>query len=381
MAWIIQFYIIYRSKWLIPAIASPLSSAYHFSMSKTSPLTPRPLAEASALDTAYYQDIAWFDFEREMILKPNWQVIAPASLVSEPGDTITRDIGGVPILIVRSATDTLNGFYNICPHRAGPLAVCDQRGLKKLRCSYHGWTYDLDGNLRIAPEMHEAKNFERNSIKLTPVECKEWKGLIWAHIGAGPNFSEIFKGIETDIQNQLDNLKHHQSRSYDVKSNWKIYVDNFLEGYHLPFVHPGLSKVIEYPNYRTELGEWWSLQRAPVLEESSAYGAGEGLYYFIYPNTMLNIMPGRLQTNRVLATGIDRCRIEFDFYYTDDAKSRAKEDDKFSDQVQEEDRLICEHVQRGLTSGAYKPGRLSPSQEAGVWHFQNRLRKDYARRT
>ncbi|MEO1406380.1 MAG: SRPBCC family protein [Pseudomonadota bacterium] len=337
-----------------------------------------PLAQASALDPVFYTRKDVYDFELSGIIRPYWQVIAPASHVAETGDVISREIGGVPIVVVRAASGQLNGFYNICPHRAGPLATCDARGLKRLRCGYHGWAYDFEGKLKIAPEMQDAENFDRENIRLTPIDVREWNGLVMARLGNGPEFETLYGDIE-DIAGPgaLDNLVHHTARLFEVSANWKIYVDNFLEGYHLPFVHPGLTQLVDYGDYKTELGPWWSLQRSPV-EESGPYAAGEGLYFFVYPNVMLNIMPGRLQTNRVIPTGLDTCQVEFDFYYAPGAEERAPEDLKFSDQVQEEDRLICEHVQKGLTSSAYAPGRLSPSREGGVWHYQNLLRDAYA---
>ncbi len=337
-----------------------------------------PLPAASALDPSFYTRRDIYDFEMQEIVGPCWQVVAPSSAVANTGDVIAREIAGVPIVIVRASEGKLNGFYNICPHRAGPIATCDQQGLKRLRCGYHGWAYDFEGQLKIAPEMQDAEDFDRASIRLTPIDAMEWNGLIMARIGKGPDFETLYGGI-IDIagESALSNLVHHTSIRYEVKANWKIYVDNFLEGYHLPFVHPGLTQLVDYGDYKTELGPYWSLQRSPV-EESGPYGAGEGLYFFVYPNTMLNIMPGRLQTNRVVPTGLDTCIVEFDFYYAPGAEARAEEDLKFSDLVQEEDRTICEHVQKGLTSGVYKPGRLSPSREAGVWHYQNLLRDAYA---
>ncbi|MEO1322238.1 MAG: SRPBCC family protein [Pseudomonadota bacterium] len=336
------------------------------------------LESATALDPDFYTRQDVFDFEMRRVIGPHWQVIAPASAVSAPGDVIAREIAGVPVLVVRASSGRLNGFYNICPHRAGPVATCDQKGLKRLRCGYHGWSYDFDGKLRMAPEMQDAEDFDRDNVRLTPIDVCEWNGMVMARMGDGPDFETLYGGIEEITgPNAFDGLVHHTSIRYAVAANWKIYVDNFLEGYHLPFVHPGLTQLVDYSDYKTELGPWWSLQRSPV-EESGPYGAGEGLYFFVYPNTMLNIMPGRLQTNRVVPTGLTTCEVEFDFYYAPGAEFRADEDLKFSDTVQEEDRSICEHVQKGLTSGVYRPGRLSPSREAGVWHYQNLLRRAYA---
>ncbi|OLF71358.1 (2Fe-2S)-binding protein [Maricaulis sp. W15] len=337
------------------------------------------MAAARALDPTRYVGAEALALDQREILSRGWQVVAPASALSEPGDHIVREIGGVPILLVRNGEGRLNGFLNICRHRAGPLALCDGKGAKRLRCAYHGWAYDLDGHLRTAPEMQAADGFDHRDIALERIETEVWNGLVFARTRLGPGFADIMAGIDDIVPTgALDGLNHHHSRIYDVACNWKVYVDNYLEGYHLPFVHPDLTQVVSYPDYKTELARFWSLQRSPVDAETEAYAAGEALYFFIYPNTMLNILPGRMQTNRVVANGPDACRVEFDFYYADGEAGRAEADDAFSDSVQDEDRMICEHVQKGLASGAYQPGRLSPDQEAGVWHWHNLLRDAYA---
>ncbi len=344
-------------------------------------LQASPLAQASALSPDFYSGAGWLAIDQAEVLEPGWQIACPASAVAQPGDHVVRYIGRVPVLIVRAGDGALNGFVNVCRHRAGPLALCDGKGAKRLRCAYHGWTYGLDGQLRTAPEMQDAAGFDRDGVHLAPIELRQWQGMVFARAGGGgPDFDTLMKGIDALVAPyDLAGMRHHHSRTYEVAANWKTYIDNFLEGYHLPFVHPGLSGVVSYPQYRTELADFWSLQRAPVSDPGGIYAAGEALYFFIYPNTMLNILPGRMQTNRVLPDGPSRCRIEFDFYYAPGLESMAKADDAFSDEIQGEDRLICDRVQQGLESGAYRPGRLSPSQESGVWHWQNLLREAYAR--
>jgi choline monooxygenase len=172
---------------------------------------------------------------------------------------------------------------------------------------------------------------------------------------------------------------HHQRISYSIAANWKTYVDNFLEGYHLPHIHPGLNKLLDYRSYQTETATWHSLQSSPLDRTTNFYGSGEALYYFIFPNTMLNILPGRLQTNRVVPISADHCRVDFDFYYppcedSDELERRAR-DLAFSDEVQVEDIAICERVQRGLASGSYEAGRVSPKRERGVHHFHELIRR------
>jgi len=346
---------------------------------RTPPLPP-DLRNASALPAEHYLGTERLAFDLEHILAPGWQVIAPASAVRDPGDHIVREIAGKPVLIVRNGEGRLNGFFNICRHRAGPLATCDGKGAKRLRCAYHGWIYNLDGELRVAPEMQEAKGFTRDGIALYPVEVREWRGLVFARAGSkGPDFDAVIGPLDRRIAEAgLEAMVHHHAHVYEVACNWKVYVDNYLESYHVPSVHPALNSLLDCTTYEVTLDDWTSIQRSPVGDDTGPYAAGDALYVFVWPNTMLNILPGRLQTNRVVPDGPDRCKVEFDFYYAPGVEARAEADDVFSAEVQEEDRMICEQVQRALASGVYTPGRLSPTQEAALWHFQERVRTAHA---
>ena len=176
----------------------------------------------------------------------------------------------------------------------------------------------------------------------------------------------------------LSSFAHHQHVAYDIACNWKVYVDNFLEGYHLPHVHPELNRILDYRSYHTELAAWSALQWSPLESDPALYGNGDALYWWLWPNTMLNVLPGRLQTNRIVPLGVDRCRVEFDTYYAPGAENAADADQAFSDEVQAEDIAICEAVQRGLASGSYTTGPLNPLRESAVHHFHQRLRAIYA---
>jgi len=142
-------------------------------------------------------------------------------------------------------------------------------------------------------------------------------------------------------------------------------------------VHPQLNALLDYRSYTTELAPWFVLQSSPLDRGNALYGDGEALYYWLYPNTMLNVLPGRMQTNRVIPAGARRCRVEFDFFYSSDDRTDRARDADFSELVQQEDVAICEAVQRGLASGSYEPGRLNPTSEQGVWHFHELLRAAY----
>ena len=340
------------------------------------------LEHAHALPARYYFGEAMLEREHEAVFARSWQLVAHREQLVEPGDHVVEMIGKVPILVVRGKDGVLRAFPNVCRHRAGPLALCNGKGANALHCKYHGWTYTLEGQLRSAPEMQGAKDFEVADIRLPPLRVHEWQGLVFVALDAGvAPFEEVYAGIVERIAPiDLSAMRYLRRETYDIDCNWKVYIDNFLEGYHLPHVHPGLCKVLDYRAYDTELFPWQILQTSPLRDSGEIYGEGEAFYYQIYPNIMLNIMPGRLQTNRVLPLGPGRCRVEFDFYYAQDdkAQSRIARDAEFSDEVQLEDVAICEAVQHGLASGTYDAGRLCPKRESGVWHFHNLLRAAYA---
>jgi choline monooxygenase len=341
----------------------------------------KELATARALDPRHYLGAEMLERDLDRVFSRSWQLLAHESRLGAAGDHVVASIGKTPVLIVRGTEGPLRAFANVCRHRAGPLALCDGKGARALHCKYHGWTYDLDGRLRHAPEMGGAEGFVTDEIRLPQFRVASWQGFVFVTLADDtPPLEEVYGGIAERIAPiALAAMEFVRSDAYEIACNWKIYVDNFLEGYHLPYVHPGLSKVLDYRVYSTELFPWHSLQHSPLRANDGLYGDGEAFYYFVYPNIMLNIMPGRLQVNRILPAGPDRCRVEFDYYYAADCAARARidRDREFSDEIQQEDIAICEAVQRGLASGRYEPGRLCPRRESGLWHFQNLLRRAY----
>lgn len=343
-------------------------------------LQPQPLARASALPAPFYTDADAAAQEARRVFSRSWQLVAHAAQLSEPGDHVVDEIAGVPIVLMRGEDGTLRGFHNVCRHRAGPLAWCNGRGARALRCRYHGWTYTLDGQLRSAPEMDSAQDFDIAAVQLPRIAVDTWQGQVFAALAPETGLADLLGGIAARLQgHDLATLAYSHRDSYEIGCNWKVYVDNYLEGYHVPHIHPELNRLLDYRSYRTEVAQWHSLQWSPLENSGNFYGQGDALYYFIWPNTMLNILPGRLQTNRVVALAPDRCRVDFDYYYPvqpDTAEQhRRVQDQQFSNAVQQEDVDICLAVQRRLTSGSYLAGRLCPKRESGVHHFHELLRQ------
>ena len=349
-------------------------------------LAPQLLATATALPAHYYVDAQMPALDRRAVFDRGWQLVAHVSQLRNPGDHVIADLAGLPVIAVRGADDVIRVMHNVCRHRAGPIAQCDGLAAKVLRCRYHGWAYTLDGQLRSAPEMPDTQDFDVANIRLPQLAVVVWHGLVFAAVDAAqaPDFEAFVAGIDARLGpgRGLENYGRHHRIGYDLACNWKVYVDNFLEGYHIPHVHPELNRMLDYRSYQTIISTWHSLQWSALESDASLYGNGDALYYWLWPNTMLNILPGRLQTNRVIPLGVDRCRVEFDSYYAldgghDDAVAKRDADLAFSDEVQHEDLGICEAVQRGFASGSYVPGRLNPLRESGVHHFHELLRAAY----
>ena len=224
--------------------------------------------------------------------------------MANPGDYFTTRLGNEPLLFTNDG-GTIRGFFNVCRHRAGPIAYgCGKA--QRLVCRYHGWTYDLGGQLLRTMEMEGAEEFDPTQIRLQSVKVHRFGPLLFAALDpATPAFDEMFPGVsERCAPLGLERMGYVASREFPVKANWKVYVDNFLEGYHIPLVHPALNREIDYRQYVTELGPRHTLQHAPVREGSEHYkgkvGDGQAYYYWLFPNIMVNIYEGQLQSNVVI---------------------------------------------------------------------------------
>ena len=339
---------------------------------------------ADTIPSAWYTDPRFADADREWIFARTWQGIAHAAQVARAGEYAVGSIAGEPVIVVRGKDMVLRAFYNVCRHRGGPLALEDGCA-NALQCKYHGWTYLLDGTLRGVPAMDRTELFDKRDFGLVPIGVAEWEGLVFVNLDrAAPPLETYVAGIAERIAPiSLRSLHFARRVEYEVNCNWKVYVDNYLEGYHVPYVHPELAKLYDYQRYVTTVHPWYSLQHSPLTGDNlySRDGGGEAFYYCVFPNFMLNILPGRLQTNLVLPEGHGRCRVIFQYFYDDvtspGAAARIEEDLVYSDAVQQEDIEICERVQQGLASRAYDRGRFSVKYEEGVHHFQQLVKDAY----
>jgi choline monooxygenase len=304
--------------------------------------------------------------------------------ITDPESFFTADVAGEPVIVVRDKQGVLRAFSNVCRHRAGPIALGS--GCKNvLRCQYHGWTYTLDGRLIGTPDVEGVEFFDRSTMGMVPLRVEVWEQFIFVNFDAQAEPLAAYLGkIPEQVRGfQFEGLQFAERRDYVITCNWKVYVDNYLEGYHIPIAHPGLMREIDYANYRTDAYRYYSQQFAPIramkAEENVErfYAPGSGLqqaaYFWIFPNLMLNIYPDNVSTNLIVPLAHDKTLTIFEWFFQDVTGTKVQERIQraiaFSDEVQQEDIGLCESVQRGLRSATYDRGRYSVKRENGVHHF------------
>ena len=348
-----------------------------------------PLTDASTPPSSWYTDSRILELEKQSVFSRTWQLAGRADQVCRPGQYVTTEIGGEPVLVIRGSDRMLRGFYNVCRHHAAAVMTRAEGQTDALRCPYHGWTYDLTGALILTPEFAGVKNFDPSANRLLAVQCAEWEGWVFVKLDGAGSLLKDYLGddfVEQHIEPlHLERLNWFERRSYRLNCNWKVFVDNYLDGgYHIPRIHKGLDSVLAPGKYRIELGERFCLQSSLMLgagtSQTAAVRAGErALYYWLYPNFMINIYEGLMDTHVVIPLAMDWTEVIFDFYFADVSEAageRNRASIAVSEQIQNEDAAICESVQRGLRSRAYDTGRLSVRREAGEHLFHRLLYND-----
>ncbi len=349
-----------------------------------------PLAMAYTLPAAWYVDGRVARLEHERVFGNNWIAVGRTDQAATAGQFFTFDLDGEPLIILRGADNELRGFYNVCRHHAAAVVTASCGIAQHLRCPYHGWTYGLDGSLKGAPEFAGVCNFDRADNGLVPIQVAAWESFLFVNLNReAPPLLDYLGDLPQQLAPlALSSLAFFTRKSYTLACNWKVYVDNYLDGgYHVPHLHQALNSVLEYTEYTIENGEHYSLQSSPLVASKDASVAhtrigDRAYYYWLYPNFMINIYEGVMDTNLVLPLGPDKCQVVFDFFFADTRPEREQynvESVTVSDRVQAEDVDICESVQRGLHSRAYGAGRLSVRREAGEHLFHRLLARNLKR--
>lgn len=337
------------------------------------------------LPAVWYTDPAFYAREQERIFRRSWQYVGLTEQVAASGDFFTARAGDVPIIVTRDQQRNLRGYVNVCRHRGSQLVNAECGNRQTLQCGYHAWTYNLDGSLRAAPGMRDEADFDATCYALVPVQVEAWGPFIFANPDRhAPSLSSVLGDLPAMVDAtglRLDAIRRRVRRTYDIAANWKVVLDNYLECYHCPVAHPGFSDLIDLKSYSVAEYEYFSTQAGPVKDSARTGKAGlyditgeveAGFYAFLWPNFTLNIYPGpgNVSLNLFLPVDANRTLAIYEYCFSDAvAEHEIDEFTRFIDQVQEEDVVLCESVQRGLRSGFFDRGRLMRSEKA-LAHFQ-----------
>ena len=289
-----------------------------------------------------------------------------------------------PLVLTRDAGGALRALSNVCTHRAN-LVAAEPCHARELRCRYHGRRFALDGTFRFMPEFDGAADFPRAADNLPAAQCAEWGGFVFAALPGAPDFATVFRPVMDrlaflDVARMV--VDPEARRDYTVHANWALYCENFLEGFHIPYVHPALHRELEFAQYRTELFPHGSLQIGAAREEESAFALPPdhpdaahrvaGYYFFVFPNLMFNFYPWGLSLNIVRPLDVETTVVSYYAFVADPAKRDCGAGAGLHT-VELEDEGVVESVQQGIRSRLYTRGRYSPTQERAVHHFHRHM--------
>jgi choline monooxygenase len=353
-----------------------------------------PVEAAATPPALWYTDPRVLELERRNVFEKAWVAVGRVDQVAEAGSYFTGSVVGNPFVVLRDEAGKLRAFHNVCRHHAAVVAQeCGKA--RELVCPYHGWTYRLDGSLRTAPRMGRMEGFDPKEFGLPPISVATWGPLVLLDLDGHAGGEDNPRDLAVDaapLMGPLDELGFErmrwvERRTYEMKCNWKVFVDNSLDGgYHVAYAHEGLAEGLAFDGYRTELFDRSAIQ---VCESSGAdERLGEKVVYaWLYPNLFVNRYGRMMDTNVVYPTAVDRCEVVFDFYVDADvpdgddlqewaAKRRLRKAIGASHVIQNEDIEICESTQRGLGSMSFKTGRYSSQLERAVHAFHGMLFRD-----
>ena len=342
------------------------------------------IAKASTIDTSYYTGTQYFELSKERIFANSWQYIGDTDQVSDKGSAypfiLLEHYLDEPLVVVRDNDGAIICLSNVCTHR-GNLVVYEPCKLLQLRCKYHGRAFSLDGKFLSMPEFKEVENFPAEEDNLHKLPPFQWGKLLFTSINSKISAVQFMGEMMDRISwYPMDKLVRRSDlcKDYHVNANWALYCENYLEGFHIPFVHGGLNQALDFGEYKTEVFQYCNLQLGIgkkgedcfVLPETSKdYGQDIAAYYFwVFPNMMFNFYPWGLSVNLVQPTKVDECKVSFITYVLDESLLNTGAGSGL-DTVELEDEEIVNHVQKGIHSRFYKHGRYSVKREQGTHHF------------
>ena len=344
------------------------------------------ITKAETLPSSFYKDPQVFEEIKSKIFLQSWQWIGDIGLVPEKNSVypmiLLEDYLSEPIVLTRSSKDEINCLTNVCTHR-GNIMVLEPGKAKKLVCMYHGRKFDIKGKFEFMPEFSQAKDFPRSCDSLHKFPTRKWGELLF--VGMNPNFD--FQIVIDKMEERIGFLPIEKfkfddslSKDFEINAHWALYCDNYLEGFHIPFVHKDLNEILDYQNYTTEVYKYCNLQIGYSDDNSEVFDLPKdhidfgknvaAYYYWVFPNMMFNFYPWGVSINLVKPINDSQTKVIFRSYVFDESKLNRGAGNQL-EKVEEEDEFVVENVHIGLKSSFYKAGRFSPTKEQGVHHFHN----------
>ena len=344
----------------------------------------KDIKKAATLEGVFYTSEDIFKDSIENIFANNWQFITETEKLKENRDAFPfkflENVLPEPLLLINN-NDDIKCFSNVCTHRGNILIKNSCKIKRNITCGYHGKQFDINGRFTFMPSTEGMENFPSQQDNLVELPTAKWKQFIFVSLNPLFNFLELIKDVDERVGwMPIEDFKFREdlSKEYFVKANWALYCDNYLEGFHIPFIHNDLNSVLDFENYDVETFKYSNLQIGiasdddicfDLPKESKDYGKRIAAYYFwLFPNLMLNFYPWGLSINIVNPISVKETKIQFKTYVWDESKldSGAGAD---LDKVELEDEEVVQQVQQGISSRFYKHGRFSPNMEKGVHHF------------
>ena len=325
------------------------------------------------LPARWYADPEVYQAERRRIFARQWLWIGREAEVAEPGQYVTAAPAEFPLFVRRAEDGTLRAFHNVCRHRASKLLTEPSGHCNTIECPYHGWRYRSDGALDHVPLFGEAADFPRSELSLFSIAVEVWRGLLFVCLDPeAPPLIEWLGPIEESFQQTAPvRVNFGREATYMVECNWKTYIDNYQEGYHIPPLHPSLHRDLDWTRYRVINFEGGSLHDGPQRKRSNHPGS----YGWRFPNFTFNSYPDGVSFVRMEPVGYEQTRLVYQFWTPDGAGAAELEGAAaYGTQLAEEDIGIVEAVQQNLNAGVYERGPLSPRHENGLYHFHEMVR-------
>ncbi|OQO08379.1 hypothetical protein B0A48_06249 [Cryoendolithus antarcticus] len=345
------------------------------------PKTPPAVEEKKtmrALPSNWYTSKEMYELERRAIFSKKWQVITHKIRLPNAGDWLQFELAGFKIVVCKDREGNINGFHNICRHRAFPVVMENQGSSKIFACKYHGWSYGLNGKLAKAPGYQELDGFDKSKNGLLPIHIRiDAMGFIWANLDskAVPEvaWEDDFDGIDTQERYQNFDLSTYVFDHYwemHGPYNWKILADNYNECYHCLTTHPDIPDLADLQSYRVDTEKSKIIHDAATTDQQRKAGLFVASTYY-FPNASTNISPHFFMIQRFVPDG--PCSTKMQYQVFRNSTSPMSEFDKVNaiyKRVMSEDKELCTAAQANVNAGIFINGELHPRLEKGPLHFQ-----------